>query len=87
MLTVPARLMQEQAGDCLASWLAQMPAAPAAVRLDVAGLTQFDSAALAAVLALRRATLSRGQVLEVVNIPPRLAELSHLYGVDELLSN
>ena len=27
------------------------------------------------------------EVLEVVNIPPRLAELSHLYGVDELLSN
>lgn len=87
MLTVPARLTQVQAGDCLANWLAQMPGAPAAVRLDVAGLTQFDSAALAAVLALRRATLSRGQVLEVVNIPPRLAELSHLYGVDELLSN
>lgn len=87
MLTVPVRLTQVQAGDCLASWLAQLPAAPAPVQLDATGLTHFDSAALAALLALRRAVLSREQVLEVVNIPPRLAELSHLYGVDELLSN
>jgi phospholipid transport system transporter-binding protein len=87
MLTVPSSLTQAQAGDCLAHWLAHMPAAPAAVQLDAAGLTRFDSAALAAVLALRRAALTRGQSLHVVNIPPRLAELSHLYGVDELLSN
>ncbi|MBY0465822.1 MAG: STAS domain-containing protein [Burkholderiales bacterium] len=87
MLTVPARLTQAQAGGCLTQWLGQLPPVPTAVRLDATGLTQFDSAALAAVLALRRAVLARGQRLEVVNMPPRLAELSHLYGVDELLSN
>ena len=87
MLTLPARLTHTQAGECLTQWLAQLPPAPTAVRLDATGLTQFDSAALAAMLALRRAALARGQVLEVVNMPPGLAELSHLYGVDELLSN
>lgn len=86
MLTVPSSLTQLQARDCLAHWLAHMPAAPAAVQLDAADLMLFDSAALAAVLALRRAALARGQALQVLNIPPRLAELSHLYGVDELLS-
>lgn len=85
VLSVPAILLQEQAKDCLEQWLGNLPPAPEPVRLDAMDLVKFDSSALASLLALRRAVLARGQVLELTNLPPRLIELSKLYGVDELL--
>ena len=85
VLSVPAILLQEQAKDSLAQWLGNLPPAPEPVRLDAIDLVKFDSSALASLLALRRAVLARGQVLELTNLPPRLIELSKLYGVDELL--
>ena len=85
VLSLPPILLQEQAKDCLAQWLASLPPAPEPVRLDGRALVKFDSSALATLLALRRAVLARGQVLELTQLPPRLIELSKLYGVDELL--
>lgn len=86
VLSTPAALLQGQAKDCLAQWLGNLPPAPEPVCLDAVNLVKFDSSALASLLALRRVVQARGQVLELTNMPPRLIELSRLYGVDELLS-
>ncbi|MFC0402208.1 STAS domain-containing protein [Paraburkholderia rhizosphaerae] len=54
--------------------------------VDCAPLTQFDSSALAVLLAWQRAASARGATLEIVNLPAGLASLAQAYGVDTLLS-
>lgn len=56
------------------------PAAGATI--DLAPLERFDSAAVAALLALARAA---GSPPVFVNVPPKLRQLAALYGVDGLL--
>ena len=72
--------------ETVAAALAALP--PAVARgdisaLDFAGVTHCDSAALALILAARRA--AAGRALEIRNLPPRLADLAELYGVSVLL--
>jgi len=54
--------------------------------LDAAALQHFDSAALAALLAVSRLVRARGGRLQVQQMPLRLRELATLYGVSELLA-
>lgn len=87
MLTLPSTLTHDEAPACLALWLTQLPMGQGqAVQLDGSALQRFDSSALSLLLALRRHLLARGQTLSLVAVPPRLAELATLYGVDELLA-
>ena len=86
MLKLPAQLTHDDAVSCLSAWLAQLPMGTGAVQVDAGDLDRFDSSALAALLALRRSLLERGQGLELVATPPRLKELATLYGVSELLA-
>ncbi|ABO53410.1 STAS domain-containing protein [Burkholderia vietnamiensis] len=67
----------------LADGLARIDAGASAV--DCATLTQFDSSALAVLLAWQRAAQARGTTLDIVNLPPKLASLACAYGVDALL--
>ncbi len=60
--------------------------AAGATAVDCASLAQFDSSALAVLLAWRRTALARGANLEIVNLPAGLASLARAYGVDTLLS-
>jgi phospholipid transport system transporter-binding protein len=53
--------------------------------IDCAALTQFDSSALAVLLALERVARVRGVVLDIVNLPTGLASLAQAYGIDTLL--
>ena len=53
--------------------------------LQAAALQQFDSSALAAILACRRQLAAQGLGLEMQNAPARLHDLAQLYGVDQLL--
>lgn len=55
------------------------------VRIDCASLAQFDSSALAILLAWLRAAHAQGKALEVLRAPTKLAHLARAYGVDELL--
>ncbi|BBO59179.1 lipid asymmetry maintenance protein MlaB [Mycoavidus sp. B2-EB] len=55
------------------------------VRIDCASLVQFDSSALAVLLAWLRAARAQGKALEVLHAPTKLAHLAQAYGVDELL--
>lgn len=86
MLSTPTQLTHANAQACLADWLSRVPVERGAVvTLHAAGLQQFDSSALAVLLALRRDVLGRGQHFVLAQVPPRLTELAALYGIDELL--
>ncbi|QNB12416.1 STAS domain-containing protein [Paraburkholderia tropica] len=78
-----ATLTHESAKAALSAGLAQI--ASGATAVDCAPLTQFDSSALAVLLAWQRAASQRGAILNVVNLPAALASLARAYGVDSLL--
>lgn len=77
-----ATLTHASAKSALAAGLARIEAGATAV--DCAQLAQFDSSALAVLLAWRRAAQTRGSVLEIVNVPGGLASLAQVYGIDAL---
>jgi phospholipid transport system transporter-binding protein len=78
-----ATLTHESAKTVLSAGLARIAAG--ATSVDCAPLSQFDSSALAVLIAWQRAARERGATLAVVNLPPKLASLAHAYGVDTLL--
>jgi phospholipid transport system transporter-binding protein len=87
LLALPAKLVLAAASESLAS-LSQLvdtlPSGAPAV-LDAGALVQFDTSALAVLLALRRHCAGQGRRLQTVNFPPRLAGLAKLYGVEALV--
>ncbi|WP_176061163.1 STAS domain-containing protein [Paraburkholderia sp. BCC1876] len=79
-----ATLTHASAKAALAAGLQRIAAG--ATGVDCAPLAQFDSSALAVLLAWERAAQARGTPFEIVNLPAGLASLAHAYGVDTLLS-
>jgi phospholipid transport system transporter-binding protein len=79
-----AVLTHESAKRALESGLSRIAAG--ATEVDCAPLKQFDSSALAVLLAWQRAATSRGAALGIVNLPVGLASLAQAYGVDTLLT-
>jgi phospholipid transport system transporter-binding protein len=79
-----ATLTHESAKAALAAGLQRIAAGANGV--DCAPLAQFDSSALAVLLAWERAAQARGIKFEVVNLPAGLASLAQAYGVDTLIS-
>jgi len=55
------------------------------LRVDASGLLRFDSAALGALLALRRKAQSEGGLLHIEQAPAALGALARAYGVIDLL--
>ncbi|CAD6557793.1 STAS domain-containing protein [Paraburkholderia metrosideri] len=80
-----ATLTHESANAALAAGLQRIAAGANGV--DCAPLAQFDSSALAVLLAWERAAQARGIKFEIVNLPAGLASLAQAYGVDTLLSS
>jgi phospholipid transport system transporter-binding protein len=78
-----ATLTHESAKSALSAGLARI--ASGATAVDCAPLTQFDSSALAVLLAWQRAAHERGTTLSVLNLPAALASLARAYGVDSIL--
>jgi phospholipid transport system transporter-binding protein len=85
MLCLPATLTQVQATACLAELSALLNAQGPQVVVEAAALHEFDSAALAVLLELRRGALDAGKQFAVHSMPPRLANLATLYGIETLL--
>ena len=86
VLKLPNILLHAQADACLSKWLAQLPqAGQHKVEVDASDLVDFDSSALAVLLALRRAVTAQGGSLKVLGMSARLNQLAHLYGVLDLL--
>ncbi|CAB3794703.1 hypothetical protein LMG28614_04005 [Paraburkholderia ultramafica] len=79
-----ATLTHESAKAALAAGLQRIAAG--ATGVDCAPLAQFDSSALAVLLAWERAAQARGVKFEIINLPAALASLAQAYGVDTLLS-
>ena len=86
LLKLPNTLLHAQADACLSQWVAQLPPTdPQRVEVDASELMNFDSSALAVLLALRRAVTAQGGSLKVLGMSARLHQLAHLYGVLDLL--
>lgn len=87
LLVLPDELTALQARGCLRMLVQGLKgSAREPVVLDAGALRRFDSSALAVMLALRREALSLGREFVVRNLPPRLAGLAGLYGIQALLS-
>lgn len=86
VLRLPPVLMHAQAPVCRVQ-LAQAMAASQdrMLLLDASDLTQFDSSALAVLLACRREAQALGRSLQLQGLPDKLRELAALYGVLALL--
>lgn len=54
-------------------------------RINLAGLTRFDSSALAVILAGLRDSGGATSAIELIGLPDPLRELARLYGLEELL--
>jgi len=59
---------------------------PSTGRVDLKGVDPVDSAGVAILLEWKRRALAEGIQLAFDNVPPTMASLAELYGVDELLS-
>jgi phospholipid transport system transporter-binding protein len=81
---IGATLTHASASSALAAGLARIDAG--ATTVDCAQLTQFDSSALAVLLAWRRAAKARGRALGILNVPSGLASLAQVYGIDSLFA-
>ena len=86
-LQLPKELTYRQARECLLRLRPQVTAfAAAQVPVNASALKVFDSAALAVLLACRRAALEAGKQLVVEGLPKGLQSMAVLYGVDGLLT-
>lgn len=82
VLRLPAVLVHAQAEACRLQLTDAMAATQDRVLLlDASGLEQFDSSALAVLLACRRQAQSLGRSLQIQGMPEKLRELAALYGV------
>jgi len=87
MLTLPSELTHAQAADCLQRLLPQITGESTnnPVIMDAAALASFDSSALAVLLECRRTATKQKRNFAVRHLPPLLASLAGLYGVQVLL--
>ena len=86
MLMLPETITAREAGDTqrlLSQALKNEPGGDIVV--DASNLGQFDSAALAVLLECQRLAAAWGKGFSVRGVPPKLAALAKLYGVDVLL--
>ncbi len=78
--------MHPQAAACRVQLVQAMAATQdRVVLLDASALEEFDSSALAVLLACRRQAQALGRSLQVQGLSDRLRELAALYGVQVLL--
>jgi phospholipid transport system transporter-binding protein len=59
---------------------------PTTGRVDLKGVDPVDSAGVALLLEWKRRAVAEGVELAFENVPPSMASLAELYGVDGLLS-
>lgn len=91
-LALPEILLHEQAVGCLQQLTVRLQSSGAAGAeaprdwvIDASALRDFDSSALAVLLACRRSAHGLGGTLRVQGLPAALRELASVYGVLELL--
>ncbi len=86
MLLLPADLTHDKAGPAMQALEAAIAGETApVVVVDASQLKNFDSSALAVLLACRRGVLAKGKTFGVKNLNERLRQLAGLYGIEPLL--
>ena len=87
MLLLPATLTSREARVTLRmlKQALQSEGSAGPVIVEAGSLQVLDSAALAVLLEVERLAVAWGRVFEVRGVPPKLAALAKLYGVDVLL--
>lgn len=86
MFALPDRLTRDNAMVCMnQGTLALAQTHSSEFLIDGQALQQFDSAALAVLVELRRKAAAAGKKLVLLHVQPRLLELATLYGVNKML--
>ena len=85
MIVLPATLTHAVAAEFSGGVASLMSSQPNGVVVDASALQQFDSSALAVLLACRREALAVGKAFSVYGLPARLRQLAGLYGVSDLV--
>ncbi len=83
MAFAPTRLTLADAGETVRAGCEAIAAGDD--QIDLSGLQRFDSSALAALLAWRRAGAERGHAVRITHLPPGLLSMARVYGVVHLL--
>ena len=81
---LPEVLTHDQAAAVAAQvchWVSTQPK----LQIDASGLNQFDSSALAVLLAGLREAAQQQHVLQVTGLPAKALALARVYGVQDLL--
>ena len=86
MLSLPVKITHNDANALARNLTSQVSAQPDAVVVGAQQLVEFDSSALAVLLACRRAALVAGKQFSVSGLPSKLAQLATLYGVAQLMT-
>ena len=85
MMLLPATVTAREANDTRRLLAQAMPGEGETVVIDAANLQHFDSAALAVLLDCQRAADASGKRFALRHVPPKLAALAALYGLDAVL--
>ena len=87
LLQLPRRVRLDDARQVLDRLEAAIGGAPTkgAIELDASALVDFDSAALAVLLACLRKANKSGRDMKVVGAPTKLTELARVYGLADVL--
>ena len=86
MLNLPVKITHNDANALARNLTVQISAQPNAVVVGAEQLVEFDSSALAVLLACRRSALAAGKQFSVNSLPSKLAQLATLYGVAQLMT-
>ncbi len=81
---LPAQLTHDQAAS-VAQQLCTLTRTQASVRVDASNLMQFDSSALAVLLAGLRQAVSQHHTVQITGLPAKALALARVYGVQDLL--
>jgi phospholipid transport system transporter-binding protein len=86
MLALPAKLDIPQASAAVAALAPRATEGSGPLIVDASALVQFDSAAIATLLELRRRAAAAGRTFSVSGAPKNMVDLAGLYGVADLLA-
>ena len=85
-MALPATLTHAQAAAVAQQLQKTLLSAKQTCVLDASALQQFDSSALAVLLAACRTAAQHSLALQIVGLPKRAVQLATLYGVSEILA-
>lgn len=85
MLLLPAVVIHDDALEIARGLKVQLGLQADGIVIDASALTQFDSSALAVMLACSRDAAAAGKTFAVHGLPTKLGQLAVLYGIAELI--